>query len=80
MESALIEIVFFKKKTSNRMMHWMIGLTEYIWNVIKETSIFKAKGSLDNDYLDNFDNEFLNKYEKNLKNKKFYEYVIILID
>jgi hypothetical protein len=61
-------------------MHWMIGLTEYIWNVIKETSIFKGKGSLDNDYLDNFDNEFLNKYEKNLKNKKFYEYIIILID
>jgi hypothetical protein len=39
----------------------------------------KGKGSLDNDYLDKFDNEFLNKYEKNLKiEKKSYKYVFIL--
>jgi hypothetical protein len=29
------------------------------------------KGSLDNDYLDNFNNEFLNKYEKNVMNMFF---------
>jgi hypothetical protein len=29
-----------------------------------------GKGSLDNGYLDNLDNGFSNKYEKNLKNKK----------
>jgi hypothetical protein len=28
-----------------------------------------GKGSLDNGYIDNLDNEFLNKYEKNLKNR-----------
>jgi hypothetical protein len=31
---------------------------------------YKGKGSLDNGYLDNFDNESSNKYEKNLKNRK----------
>jgi hypothetical protein len=31
-------------------------------------------------YLDNFDNEFLNKYDKNLNNrKKSYRYVLLLI-
>jgi hypothetical protein len=32
--------------------------------------------------LDNFDNEFSNKYEKNLQNrrKKAYRYVLLLID
>jgi hypothetical protein len=40
-----------------------------------------GKGSLDNDYFDNFNNEFSNKYEKNLKNrKKLYGYVLLLID
>jgi hypothetical protein len=40
-----------------------------------------GKGSLDNDYFDNFNNEFSNKYEKNLKNrKKLYRYVLLLID
>jgi hypothetical protein len=29
-----------------------------------------GKGCLDNDYLDNFDNKFSNKYEKKLKIKK----------
>jgi hypothetical protein len=29
-----------------------------------------GKGSLDNGYLDNFVNEFSNKYEKKIKNKK----------
>jgi hypothetical protein len=42
--------------------------------------ILIGKGSLDNGYSDNFDNEFLDKYEKNIKNKKTYEYVILLID
>jgi hypothetical protein len=28
-----------------------------------------GRGSFDNDYLDNFNNGLLNKYEKNLKNK-----------
>jgi hypothetical protein len=31
-----------------------------------EYLIFKGKGSLDNGYLDNFDNKFLNKHTKNL--------------
>jgi hypothetical protein len=33
------------------------------------------EGSLDNSYLDNLDNEYLNKYEK-----KSYDYVLLLID
>jgi hypothetical protein len=33
----------------------------YMHNVIR---IRKGKASLDNDYLYNFDNKFLNKYEK----------------
>jgi hypothetical protein len=33
------------------------------------------------DYFDNLDNKFLNKYSKNLKNrKKYYSYVLLLID
>jgi hypothetical protein len=32
--------------------------------------LFNGKGSLDNYYLDNLDNEFINKYEKNLKIEK----------
>jgi hypothetical protein len=32
------------------------------------------EGLLDNGYLDNFDNEFLNKYEK------YYKYVLLFID
>jgi hypothetical protein len=31
---------------------------------------FEGIGSLDNGYLDNFYNEFLNKYNKILKNRK----------
>jgi hypothetical protein len=41
----------------------------------------KGKGSLDNGYLNNFDNNFSNKYEKNiLKIEKLYGYILILID
>jgi hypothetical protein len=41
----------------------------------------KAFGEeIDNGYFDNVDNEFLNKYENNFKNRKFYEYVFLLID
>jgi hypothetical protein len=36
-----------------------------------------GEGSLDNGYLDN---GFLNKYEKKLKMKKPYEYVLLLIN
>jgi hypothetical protein len=44
-------------------------------------SLYIGKGSLDNGYLDNFDNEFSNKYGKNLKNrKKSYGYILLLID
>jgi hypothetical protein len=39
-----------------------------------------GRGSLDNGYLDNFDNEFLNKYEIDLKIKKSYKYVLLFID
>jgi hypothetical protein len=40
-----------------------------------------GKRSLDNGYLDNLDNEFSNKFEKNFKNRKInYEYVLLLID
>jgi 5-methylcytosine-specific restriction endonuclease McrA len=43
--------------------------------------IFNGKGSLDNGYLDNLDNGFSNKYEKNLKNiKEPYGYVHLFID
>jgi hypothetical protein len=31
-------------------------------------------------YLDNFDNGFSNKYEKNLKIEKTYRYVFLLIN
>jgi hypothetical protein len=34
--------------------------------------IYIGKGSLDNVYLDNFDNRFSNKYEKLLKIEKSY--------
>jgi hypothetical protein len=37
-----------------------------------------GKGSIDNGYLDNFENRFSNKYEKILKIKETYEYVLIL--
>jgi hypothetical protein len=36
---------------------------EYGQEIILIT-FFKGKGSLDNGYLDNLDNEFSNKYEK----------------
>jgi hypothetical protein len=38
-----------------------------------------GKGSIDNDYLDNLDNGFLNKIRKILKIEKKYEYVLLLI-
>jgi hypothetical protein len=38
----------------------------------KKYTISLWRGSLDNGYFDNFDNEFLNKYEINLKNRKKY--------
>jgi hypothetical protein len=31
------------------------------------------------DYLDNFDNEYLNKYKKNLVSGKNYKYVLLLV-
>jgi hypothetical protein len=44
----------------------------------------EGKGSLDDGYLYNFNNKFLNKYEKNLKIEKilwiyFYTYRLIII-
>jgi hypothetical protein len=39
-----------------------------------------GRDHLDNDYLNNIDNEFSNKYEKNLENKKNYGYIFLLID
>jgi hypothetical protein len=42
-------------------------------------SYIYGRGSLDNGYLDNLDNEFSNKYKKILK-KKSNENVLLLID
>jgi hypothetical protein len=35
-----------------------------VWTRNYSDNIFQREGSLDNGYLDNFDNEFSNKYEK----------------
>jgi hypothetical protein len=32
------------------------------------------------DYFENFENRFSNKYEKKLKNKKSYRYILLFID
>jgi hypothetical protein len=39
-------------------------------------SIYKGKGSLDNGYFDNFDNEFLYKYKKNKNRKKIMDMLL----
>jgi hypothetical protein len=61
--------------------NYMVVICKNTYDKKKLTLVYIWKGSLDNDY---FDNEFSNKYEKNLKNfknrKKSYEYVLILID
>jgi hypothetical protein len=44
-----------------------------------QVPLFLGKGSLGNDYLDNFDNGYSNKYKKLKNRKKSYKYVIILI-
>jgi hypothetical protein len=61
--------------------NYMVVICKNTYDKKKLTLVYIWKGSLDNDY---FDNEFSNKYEKNLKyrknRKKSYGYVFILID
>jgi hypothetical protein len=58
------------QKYSNRVTQLHIVFAGISIHTLIILGINKGKGSLDNGYLDNLDNEFSNKYEKLLKIEK----------
>jgi hypothetical protein len=62
----LIRLFFLKKIICNILLLSYLVFS----NLMHVLRLILGRGSLDNGYLDNFDNEFLNKYEKNLKIEK----------